>query len=220
LTGNTVIDALATISRKGFDLKKAGINIKDKKLILVTVHRRENYGAPLKNICEAIRKIAHKHKEIATVVLPVHKNPVVSGTINEILGSAVNVQLIEPLDYEPFVHTMKHSHIILTDSGGVQEEAPSFGKPVLVLREETERPEAVMANTVKVIGTSTERIVDEVEKLLSNRQEYERMAKAVNPYGDGKASERIIGALLHYFGFIDVKPEEFDVSKASLAKMK
>ncbi|MFH1709441.1 MAG: UDP-N-acetylglucosamine 2-epimerase (non-hydrolyzing) [bacterium] len=215
LTGNTVIDALQRVAKKEFSLKHAGIDIKEKskKLILVTVHRRESFGAPLRNICEAVRKIALKHKNIATVILPVHKNPMVSGTVHDILGDAANVQLITPLDYEPFVHLMKISHIILTDSGGIQEEAPSLGKPVLVLREETERPEAVMANTVKVVGTNTDNIVNEVEKLLSSSNEYAKMSKAVNPYGDGKASERIVSALLHYFGFIDVRPEEFNMKE-------
>jgi UDP-N-acetylglucosamine 2-epimerase len=193
---------------------------KGKKLILVTVHRRESFGAPLRNICEAIRKIAIKHRDIATVILPVHKNPMVSGTVNDVLGNAANVQLISPLDYEPFVHLMKMSHLILTDSGGVQEEAPSLGKPVLVLREETERPEAVMANTVKVVGTSTENIVNEVEKLLSNADEYKKMSKALNPYGDGNASKRIISAILHYFGYTDMRPEEFDASKTVATKIK
>ena len=213
LTGNTVIDALHLIAEKSFDMKRTGIELKGKKMIIVTVHRRENFGAPLKGICEAVKKIALKHKEVATVVLPVHKNPIVSETVNNILGPVSNIQLVEPLDYEPFVHLMKHSHLILTDSGGIQEEAPSFGKPVLVLREETERPEAVIAGAVKVVGTNTDNIVAEAEKLLSDNQEYEKMAKAVNPYGDGKASVRIVSALLHYFGFIDVRPEEFRASK-------
>jgi UDP-N-acetylglucosamine 2-epimerase (non-hydrolysing) len=222
LTGNTVIDALQQVAKKEFNLKHAGVSVKEKgkKLILVTVHRRESFGAPLRNICEAIKKIAHKHKEIATVILPVHKNPMVSGTVNDILGCADNVQLISPLDYEPFIHLMKISHIILTDSGGIQEEAPSLGKPVLVLREETERPEAVMANTVKVVGTSTENIVNEVEKLLSDGDEYKSMSKALNPYGDGKASKRIVSAMLHYFGFTDMRPEEFDASKPAQEKIK
>jgi len=222
LTGNTVIDALYMAAEKDCDLKRSKIEVKDrhKKIILVTVHRRESYGAPLKNICEAIKSIAVKHKDIATVLLPVHKNPMVADTVRSILDGAENVQLVEPLDYLPFVHLMKSASLVLTDSGGIQEEAPSLGKPVLVLREETERPEAVMANTVKVVGTSTENIVSEVEKLLSNKEEYEKMAKATNPYGDGKASERIIGALLHYFGLIDVRPEEFDASKAGAAKIK
>jgi len=222
LTGNTVIDALQQVARKEFSLKEAGVSVREKgkKLILVTVHRRESFGAPLRNICEAIRKIAIKHKDIATVILPVHKNPMVSSTVNDVLGNAANVQLINPLDYEPFVHLMKMSHIILTDSGGIQEEAPSLGKPVLVLREETERPEAVMANTVKVVGTSTETIVNEVEKLLSSADEYKKMSQAVNPYGDGNASKRIISAMLHYFGYIDMRPEEFDASKTVTAKIK
>jgi UDP-N-acetylglucosamine 2-epimerase (non-hydrolysing) len=222
LTGNTVIDALQQVARKEFNLKSAGVSIREKgkKLILVTVHRRESFGAPLRNICEAIRKIAIKHRDIATVILPVHKNPMVSGTVQDVLGNASNVQLINPLDYEPFVHLMKMSHIILTDSGGIQEEAPSLGKPVLVLREETERPEAVMANTVKVVGTSTENIVNEVEKLLSDGDEYKKMSKALNPYGDGNASKRIISAMLHYFGYTDMRPEEFDASKVAAAKIK
>jgi UDP-N-acetylglucosamine 2-epimerase (non-hydrolysing) len=222
LTGNTVIDALQTVAKKEYSLKHAGIDIKErgKKLILVTVHRRESFGTPLRNICQAIKKIAHKHREIATVILPVHKNPMVSDTVHEILGVAANVKLISPLDYQPFVHLMKISHIILTDSGGIQEEAPSLGKPVLVLREETERPEAVMANTVKIVGTNAENIAVEVDKLLSDEDEYKKMSRAINPYGDGKASLRIIAALLHYFGFIDVRPEEFDASKLGAAKIK
>ena len=217
LTGNTVIDALQKMAKRAFNLKEAGIDIKEKgkKLILVTVHRRESFGAPLRSICEAIKKIAHKHRDVATVILPVHKNPIVSETVHEILGDAANVQLIKPLDYEPFVHLMKSSHIILTDSGGIQEEAPSLGVPVLVLREETERPEAVLANTVKVVGTSTENITSAFEKLLTDENEYNKMSKAVNPYGDGKASQRIIAALIHYFGFIDVRPVEFDASKSN-----
>ncbi len=222
LTGNTVIDALYMVAKRPYNLRQAKINIRErsKKLILVTVHRRESFGAPLRSICEAVKKIAHKHKEIATVILPVHKNPIVSETVRGILSSSANVQLIDPLDYEPFIHLMKSSYLILTDSGGVQEEAPSLGKPVLVLREETERPEAVMACTVKVVGSNTENIMKEVENLLSNNGEYEKMARSVNPYGDGKASERIVGALLHYFGFIDVRPEEFDASKSRAPKIK
>lgn len=222
LTGNTVIDALQKVAKKEFSLRHAGIDVKEKgkKLILVTVHRRESFGAPLRNICEAVKRIAHKHRDIATVILPVHKNPIVSNTVNEILGDAANVKLISPLDYEPFVHLMKSSHIILTDSGGIQEEAPSLGVPVLVLREETERPEAVMANTVKIVGTNADNITAECERLLTDEKEYAKMSKAINPYGDGKASLRIVAALLHYFGFIDVRPEDFDVSKAGAAKIR
>lgn len=212
LTGNTVIDALFDVAKKGYDLKKSGVDIKNgnKKVILVTVHRRESFGAPLRNVCEALKHIAHDHKDDATVVLPVHKNPLVSNTVRDILGGQPNVQLIDPLDYEPFVHLMRSSYLILTDSGGIQEEAPSLGKPVLVLREATERPEAVIAGTVKIVGTDTHMIIEEVEKLFNDKAEYNKMSKAINPYGDGKASERIIGALLHYFGFIDMRPVEFD----------
>ena len=222
LTGNTVIDALFAVAKRGYNLKQAGVGVKEKtkKLILVTVHRRESFGPPLRSICEAVKKIALKHREVATVILPVHRNPIVSETVHDILGQAANVSLIGPLDYEPFVHLMKMSHLILTDSGGIQEEAPSLGKPVLVLREETERPEAVMANTVKIVGTNAENIVNEVEKLLSDDEEYKKMSRAINPYGDGKASERIVAALLHYFGFIDVRPEEFDASKLGAVKIK
>ena len=220
LTGNTVIDALFSIAGRPFDLKKAGIKIKEgKKIILVTTHRRESFGAPMRNVCEAIAKIAKTHGEIAAVVLPVHKNPNVREVVNELLSDVHDVTLIEPMDYIPFVHMMKASHIILTDSGGVQEEAPSLGKPVLVLREVTERPEAILANTVKIVGTDPELIFKETEKLLTDDVEYEKMARAVNPYGDGHASERIVGALLRYFGYTDKNADEFDAAKPA-PKMK
>ncbi|MFH0887230.1 MAG: UDP-N-acetylglucosamine 2-epimerase (non-hydrolyzing) [bacterium] len=210
LTGNTVIDALFDVVDREYDLKKIGI-VEDpkKKIILVTTHRRESFGTPLKNICEGIAIVASKHSEVTTVVLPVHKNPLVSGTVHDVLGGLSNVQLIEPLDYEPFIHLMKASYIILTDSGGVQEEAPSLGKPVLVLREVTERPEAVEAGAVRIVGTDINKITTEAEKLLTNKAEYDKMSQAINPYGDGKASERIVGAILHYFGFTDRRPADF-----------
>ncbi len=217
LTGNTVIDALYMVGRRDYDLRKI-VNIKEgDKIILVTAHRRESFGAPLKRICEAVSKIANKYSNIR-VVLPVHKNPAVREVVEELLGEINNVDLIEPLDYEPFVHLMKSSYLILTDSGGIQEEAPSFGKPVLVLREITERPEAVAAGTVKVVGTKTDSIVEEVEKLLENKEQYERMSRAVNPYGDGHAAERIIHILLRFFGFVDTHPEEFNVKEESYVK--
>lgn len=210
LSGNTVIDALLKVSGKNFQLDKFGIKLnKNKKSILVTTHRRENFGAPLKNICSAIRRLAEKFHSEIEFILPVHKNPMVRNPINEILDGIDNVDLIEPLDYEPFVHLMKASHIILTDSGGVQEEAPSLGKPVLVMREKTERPEAVTSGTVKLVGMDESVIFDAVSKLLTDKDEYARMSQSVNPYGDGRASERIIGAILHYFGALDRKPEEF-----------
>lgn len=215
LTGNTVIDALLAVSRKNFDLEKVGIKLdKGKKLILVTAHRRESFGAPLRNICSAIKKLAEKFRREVEFVIPVHKNPMVRGVVSEILEEVDNVLLIEPLDYEPFVHLMKASYIILSDSGGVQEEAPSLGKPVLVLREKTERPEAIKAGTVKLVGMDEKAIFEEADRLLTDKAEYDKMSQAVNPYGDGRASERIAGALLHYFGASDRLPEEFDVKTA------
>lgn len=210
LTGNTVIDALLDVASRKIDLKKMGLDLDlSRRIILVTAHRRESFGPPLKEICNAVLKLATKYKNEIQVVFPAHKNPMVQVTVREILGDLENVEIIEPLYYEPFVHLMKASNIILTDSGGVQEEAPSLGKPVLVLREKTERPEAIAAKTVKLIGVKQENIIKETELLLENKKEYEVMSRAVNPYGDGKASERIVQALLHYFGFTDRKPEEF-----------
>ncbi len=210
LTGNTVIDALIRTASLQFDLKSIGIDLDPaKKLILVTTHRRESFGAPMRNTCEAIEKIAQKHKDNVEIVLPVHRNPNVSEVINDMLGDIPNVILTEPLDYVPFVHLMKASYLILTDSGGVQEEAPSLGKPVLVLRKVTERPEAVTANTVKIVGTDPHLIVSETERLITDEAYYKSMANSVNPYGDGKASERITKALLRHFGFTDTAVEEF-----------
>ena len=183
---------------------------KNKKIILVTTHRRESFGKEMRNTCEAIARIAKKFKDEVTVVIPVHKNPVVSEVVNEVLGDINDVVLVEPMDYFPFVHLMKESYIILTDSGGIQEEAPSLGKPVLVLREVTERPEAVTAKTVKIVGTNIETIFNETEKLLTDQDANNEMSKAINPYGDGKASERIIAALLKYFGYTDRGIDEFN----------
>ena len=210
LTGNTVIDALLAVSKRKYDLIKAGLKIDpDKKLILVTAHRRESFGAPMKEIMSAIGRIAGKYEKEVQIIFPAHKNPIVQAAAKEMLGDIDNVEIIEPLDYEPFVHLMKASYIILTDSGGVQEEAPSLGKPVLVLREKTERPEAIEAGTVKLVGVKEEDVFRETENLLLNKDEYLKMTKAVNPYGDGKASERIVQAIFHYFGFTDRRPAEF-----------
>jgi UDP-N-acetylglucosamine 2-epimerase (non-hydrolysing) len=215
LTGNTVIDALLTVSKRNFDLNKAGIKIsRDRKLILVTAHRRESFGAPLKSICAAIKRLAEKYRREIEFIIPVHKNPMVRNVVYELLEEVDNVLLTEPQDYEPFVHLMKASYMILSDSGGVQEEAPSLGKPVLVLREKTERPEAVEAGTVKLVGMDEKVIFDETDRLLTDKKEYERMSRAVNPYGDGHASERIAGSILHYFGALDRRPEEFNAEVA------
>ena len=212
LTGNTVIDALMTVSKKNFDLAKAGIKLdRSRKLILVTAHRRESFGEPMRNICRAIKKLAEKFRREVEFVIPVHRNPLVRNVVYELLEEVDNVLLIEPQEYEPFVHLMKAASIILTDSGGVQEEAPSLGKPVLVLREKTERPEAIQAGSVKLVGMDEKVIYDETNRLLTDQDEYARMSRAVNPYGDGHAGERMVGSILHYFGALDRRPEEFDV---------
>jgi len=216
VTGNTVIDSLFTVAKNDYDLNKIGLNLdsNNKKIILITAHRRESFGPPLRAICEAVKRLAVKYSQAIRMVFPVHKNPTVRNTINDILKEIKEISLIEPVEYEPFVHLMKTSHLILTDSGGIQEEAPALGKPVLVLRETTERPEAIIANTVKLVGTKTENIVKETEKLLNDKDEYDKMARAINPYGDGHAAERIVEVLLYHFGFIDKRPEEFDIEKS------
>ena len=211
LTGNTVIDALLTTASTKYDLAKTGVKLKPgRKLILVTTHRRENFGKPMEDACRAIAAIAKKHPNEVEVVLPVHRNPKVQAVVRRLLGGIENVQLIEPLDYLPFVHLMKAAFLILTDSGGVQEEAPSLGKPVLVMRETTERPEAIASGTVKLVGLNYQRILKESEILLKNGREYARMASAVNPYGDGKASERIVQALKFYFKLSAKRPGQFN----------
>lgn len=197
VTGNTVIDALQWVVEKieqDFALtnalqKQFPMLNPSKKLILVTGHRRENFGSGFLNICQAIANIAKRND--VQVIYPVHLNPNVQQPVNDILGKLNNVHLIEPQDYLPFVYLMNQAHIILTDSGGIQEEAPSLGKPVLVMRNTTERPEAVIAGTVKLVGTNQTTIEKELIKLLDTPEEYKKMAYAHNPYGDGKASERI-----------------------------
>jgi UDP-N-acetylglucosamine 2-epimerase (non-hydrolysing) len=164
-----------------------------KRLILVTAHRRENFGSPLENVCHAIREIA-KRPDVE-IVYPVHLNPNVQEPVNRILKGVPHITLLPPLDYLPMVHLMKHAKLLLTDSGGLQEEAPSFGIPVLVLRETTERPEGVEAGTLKLVGTKTSQIVGEVTRLLDDPIAHAEMAKAANPYGDGHAAERIVQAL-------------------------
>jgi UDP-N-acetylglucosamine 2-epimerase (non-hydrolysing) len=199
VTGNTVIDALLDIAERKFDVKGSvlkKIPFTEKKVILVTAHRRENFGQPLINICYAIKEIALRYPYEVYFVYPVHPNPNVQNTVYPMLSGMKNVLLIEPLSYEIFVQLMKRSYLILTDSGGLQEEAPSLGKPVLVLREVTERSEAVEAGTAQIVGTQPEKIIEKTINLLQNREQYERMSRAINPYGDGKASERIITRFL------------------------
>ena len=216
VTDNPVIDALhwvATLSPttevreflKGAGIGEAMVKGAHRKpadspssprLLLVTAHRRENFGQPLENICLALREIALHYDRDVRIVYSVHMNPNVWDMVHRLLGNVPNITLAQPLDYLHLVHLMKHSHLVLTDSGGIQEEAPSLGVPTLVLREVTERPEAVEAGTVRIIGTDREHIVAETERLLEDAQAYETMAQAANPYGDGHAAERIVGMLL------------------------
>ncbi|QBJ62638.1 UDP-N-acetylglucosamine 2-epimerase (non-hydrolyzing) [Pseudoalteromonas sp. DL-6] len=206
ITGNTVIDALLQVVDKVktdtalISTLKAKFPELDetKKLILVTGHRRESFGGGFERICEALVEIATAHPD-TQILYPMHLNPNVREPVNRILKNVDNVHLIEPQDYLPFVYLMNQAHIIVTDSGGVQEEAPSLGKPVLVMRDTTERPEAVEAGTVKLVGTDKVRIVNEVNNLLTNAQEYQSMSRAHNPYGDGKACERIVAKIKQHF---------------------
>ena len=205
ITGNTVIDALLSISDNFlFDDELRGhldelypFLKENKKIILVTGHRRESFGGGFEQICNALANIARTHPEVQ-VVYPVHLNPNVREPVQRILSGIDNVILIDPQDYQPFVYLMNHAYIILTDSGGIQEEAPSLGKPVLVMRETTERPEAITAGTVRLVGANVARITEEVTRLLTDREEYQEMSRAHNPYGDGKASQRIVKALKRY----------------------
>jgi UDP-N-acetylglucosamine 2-epimerase (non-hydrolysing) len=205
VTGNTVIDALISVSNlinQNRELKQKAAELfpfldPNKKLILVTGHRRENFGKGFENICAALYNIATRFSDKVEIIYPVHLNPNVQEPVKRILGDTNlrNVFLIEPVDYLPFVYLMKRAYLIISDSGGVQEEAPSLGKPVLVMREATERPEAVRAGTVKLVGTDRDEIVNETTNLLENADDYSKMAQARNPYGDGKASERIVDTL-------------------------
>ncbi len=195
VTGNTVIDALFTVLKE--NQKKTPLSNPRLK-ILVTAHRRENFGEPIKNICLALKEIVKRNKNVE-VIYPVHPNPNIKGPVYDILSEQERINLIQPLDYEPFVNLMNDSYLILTDSGGIQEEAPALGKPVLVLRNETERPEAVEAGTVRIIGTQKDKIVSAVEMLFNNKAEYDKMAHAINPYGDGRASSRIVETIFSFF---------------------
>lgn len=202
ITGNTVIDALLYILNKKENPEEGLMQkhqLEHKKFILVTAHRRESFGQPFRHLCSGLKMIADAYPDYK-VVYPVHLNPNVRTPVYEILADTPNLVLIEPLDYFIFVHLMKHAYIILTDSGGIQEEAPSLGIPVLVLRECTERPEAVDAGTVRLVGTDARTIFDEVARLMDNPQHYDSMARAINPYGDGQASQRIVTAVADYFG--------------------
>lgn len=197
ITGNTVIDALLTVAEKPYEFEDntlKNIDFEKKRVITVTCHRRENLGENMVNIFSAIRDIAQEFDDVE-IVYPVHMNPKVRKTADEVLGSTERVHLINPLQYQPFVNLMAKSYLIITDSGGMQEEAPALGKPVLVVRRETERPEAVEAGTVSLAGVERETIYGLAKTLLSDRKAYEEMAHAVNPYGDGTACSRIVDIL-------------------------
>ncbi|HSK89556.1 MAG TPA: UDP-N-acetylglucosamine 2-epimerase (non-hydrolyzing) [Anaerolineales bacterium] len=196
VTGNSVIDALRFVAEQAEPQEITALikKLETRRLILVTAHRRENFGQPLENICHALKELAAR--DDVEIVYPVHLNPNVQESVNRILKGTPHVTLLPPLDYLPMVHLMKHSKLLLTDSGGLQEEAPSFGVPVLVLRETTERPEGVAAGTLKIVGTETNHIVREAQRLLDDPTAYTEMAKATNPYGDGRTAERIVAALL------------------------
>jgi UDP-N-acetylglucosamine 2-epimerase (non-hydrolysing) len=216
VTGNPVIDALQSVARMPPDQKvttllyRLGLPVaypeggtspagsEPSRLVLITAHRRENFGEPLENICIAIRRLAEVYVDDVSFVYPVHLNPNVQETVYRLLAGVPNITLLPPLDYLPFVHLLKCAALVLTDSGGLQEEAPAFGVPVLVLRDITERPEGIEAGTVKLVGTGTERIISETQHLLEDPQAYAQMAHAINPYGDGHASPRIVKTLLNF----------------------
>jgi UDP-N-acetylglucosamine 2-epimerase (non-hydrolysing) len=197
VTGNTVIDALHEVAAMPYDPAEGPLARVDwsKRIVLATTHRRENFGRPLHNICGALFDVAERHPEVE-FVFSVHPNPEVQGAVHSLLDGIANITLLPPLDYLPFVYLMKRATIVLSDSGGVQEEAPGLGIPTLVLREVTERPEAVEAGTVKLIGTGRRKVRDAIEKLLTDERAYDRMANTVNPYGDGRAAERVVEACI------------------------
>ncbi len=197
VTGNTSIDALSWVIDENYKFEEEIINkidFKNKKVILLTAHRRENIGRPMENIFSALKDIAEENKDVE-IIYPMHLNPKVREIANKIFKGMEGVHLIEPLDYLPFTNLMNKCYLVVTDSGGVQEEAPSLGKPVLVVRRETERPEGIEAGTAKLAGTDRNNIYNELNLLLNNKEEYRKMANAVNPYGDGKAADHIIEAI-------------------------
>ncbi len=202
LTGNPVIDALLVVSKQpqpesvAHIIRQSGISEGGRRLLLVTAHRRENFGQPLENICAALKELAERGD--VEIIYPVHLNPNVQEPVKRLLGNVPHVTLLPPLDYLPMVHLIKQSTLVLTDSGGIQEEAPTFGIPVLVLRAVTERPEGVKAGVLKLVGTDSKLIVSTANRLLDNAGAYKKMAKAVNPFGDGQAAGRIVKSLLNF----------------------
>ena len=210
VTGNTVIDALMMTVAGDYDF---GDDLKDvdfhnHRVILLTTHRRENLGEPMRHIYKALRRLIEEIPD-TEIVFPVHRNPLVRKVVEEELAGVDRIHLIDPMEYEPFANLMSLSSLVLTDSGGIQEEAPSLGKPVLVLRNTTERPEAVEAGTVRLIGTDKDVVYAETKRLLTDQAAYDAMSNAVNPYGDGKASQRIVQAILHVFAGEEAVPDDF-----------
>ncbi|MEJ6951843.1 non-hydrolyzing UDP-N-acetylglucosamine 2-epimerase [Natronospora cellulosivora (SeqCode)] len=213
VTGNTVIDALYSVVEENYKFEMDLLNKIDfdkKKVILLTAHRRENLGKPMEDIFEAVKEIVLENQDVE-LVFPIHLNPKVREIAEPILRGVERIHLIEPLDYQPFANLLARSYLLLTDSGGIQEEAPGLAKPVLVLRDTTERPEAIAAGTVKLLGTDRKLIVETANQLIRNRDSYLEMANAVNPYGDGKAVSRIINRLLYEFALIKHPGEEFAI---------
>lgn len=211
ITGNTVIDALSSTVVPDYSFKDSFLknySFDNKRVISVTAHRRENLGEPFENIFTALLRLVNDVND-TEMIYPMHLNPLVREAATRILGGHPRIHLIEPLNVQDMHNLMARSTLVMTDSGGLQEEAPSLGKPVLVLRNETERPEAVKAGTVKLVGTDRENVYNEARQLLDDPLIFEKMAKAVNPYGDGKASQRIVEALLYHFGMTDERPQEF-----------
>lgn len=210
VTGNTVIDALMTTVAGDYDFGDAlkDVDFHNHRVILLTTHRRENLGEPMRHIYKALRRIIEEIPD-TEIVFPVHRNPLVRKVVEEELAGVDRIHLIDPMEYEPFANLMSLSSLVLTDSGGIQEEAPSLGKPVLVLRNTTERPEAVEAGTVRLIGTDKDVVYAETKRLLTDQAAYDAMSNAVNPYGDGKASQRIVQAILHAFAGEEAVPDDF-----------
>lgn len=212
VTGNTVIDAMNFTVQDNYKFKCEELNLIDfnKKIIMVTAHRRENWGSGIRNICNAIKEIVGRNENVE-VIYSVHLNPVVKDMVKEVLGETERVHLLPPLDASDAHNLMNKSFMVMTDSGGLQEEAPHLGKPVLVLRDVTERPEAVSAGTVKLVGTNIEEIIENANNLIRSSRSYDKMSKSINPYGDGKASERIVDNILYSFGHKNKRASEFIV---------
>ncbi len=215
ITGNTAVDTLKYTVKKDFKFytkELTDLDFDSKRVITMTAHRRENIGEPMKNICRAVRSIVEKYEDVE-VVYPVHLNPAVREIVQEILGGVARVHLIEPISIDEMINLMSRSYMVLTDSGGLQEEVPSLGKPLLVLRTETERPEAIEFGTLRMVGVDEDYIVEMTELYLNNMEEYRIMTSAINPYGDGNASERIVNSILYHFGVLKDRPEDYNPRK-------